>query len=59
MLKSRLCGEKEVYILVKETITITEAQANAAGRNADKRNKQITLKNSTPLTDCISEINNT
>ena len=59
MVKSTRCKYSDAYILVKGTITITGAGAEAAKRNADERNKQITLKNCAPFTDCISEITNT
>ena len=35
MLRSNLCGYADSYILVKGTITITGAGANADGRNTD------------------------
>ena len=38
MLKSSLCGYSDAYILVKETITITNTAAAAtATNNCDKR----------------------
>ena len=39
MLRSNLCGYADSYILVKGTITITRAGANADARNADERDK--------------------
>ena len=45
------------YILVKRTKTITGAGADAATRNMDARNKQVTFIKYAPFTDCISEIN--
>lgn len=36
MLKSSLCDYIDAYILAKETITITGAGTETAGRNADK-----------------------
>ena len=59
MLKSSLCDYSDAYILVKETITITGAGADAAARQADKRDKEVVFKNCAPFTNCISEINNT
>ena len=44
---------------MKGTITITGVEANAAARNADTRNMQVTFKNCALLTNCISEINST
>ena len=37
MLRSKLCDYVDSYILVKRTITITGAGANADARNADER----------------------
>ena len=59
MLKSSLCDCSDAYILVKATITITGAGADAAARQADERDKGVAFKNCTPFTNCISEINNT
>ena len=59
MLKSSLCDYSDAYILVKGTITITGAGADAAARQADKRDKGVVFKNCAPFTNCISEINNT
>ena len=59
MLKSSLCDYSDAYILVKGTITITEAGADAAARQADERDKGVRFKNCAPFANCISEINNT
>ena len=59
MLKSSLCDYSDSYILVKGTITITGAGADAAARQADERDKGVAFKNCAPFTNCISEINNT
>ena len=59
MLKSSLCGYSDAYILVKGTITITGAGADAAARQADERDKGVAFKNCAPFTNCINEINNT
>ena len=59
MLKSSLCDYSDAYILVKGTITITGAGANAAARQADERDKGVAFKNCAPFINCISEINNT
>ena len=59
MLKSSLCDYSDAYILVKGTITITGAGADAAARQADERDKGVAFKNCAPFTNCISEINNT
>ena len=59
MLRSNLCDYADSYILVKGTITITGAGANADARQADERDKGVTFKNCAPFTKCISRINNT
>ena len=59
MLKSSLCDYSDAYILVKVKITITGAGNDAAARQVDERDKGVAFKNYTPLTNCISEINNT
>ena len=59
MLKSSLWDYSDAYILVKETITINGAGADAAARQADERDKGLAFKNCTLFTNCISEINNT
>ena len=59
MLKSSLCDYSDAYILVKGTITINGAGADAAARQADERDKGVAFKNCAPFTNCISEINNT
>ena len=59
MLKSSLCDYSDAYILVKGTITIAGAGADAAAREADERDKVVIFKNCAPFTNCISAINNT
>ena len=59
MLKSSLCDYSDAYILVKGTITIEGAGADAAARQADERNEGVVFKNCAPFINCISEINNT
>ena len=49
----------DAYILVKGTVTITGAGADAAARQADERDEGVAFKNCVPFTNCISEINNT
>ena len=44
MLKSGFCDCSDAYTLVKEIITTTGAGADAAGQNADNRNKELTFK---------------
>ena len=55
--KSSLCDYSDAYILVKGTITITGAGADATARQVDERDKGVTFKNCAPFTNCISEIN--
>ena len=59
MLKSSLCDYGDAYILVKGTITITGAGADAAARQADERDKGVIFKNCAPFINCKTEINNT
>ena len=59
MLKSSLCNYSDLYILVKGSITVKGAGADAAAQNADVRNKHVTFKNYAPFTDCTPEISNT
>ena len=59
MLESNLCDYADSYILVKGTITITGARANADAKNADERDKGVTFKNCALFTKCIRRINNT
>ena len=44
MLRSNLCDYADSYILVKGTITITVAGANADARQADERDKGVAIK---------------
>ena len=59
MLKSSLCDYSDAYILIKGKITITGAGGDAAARQADERDKGVAFKICAPLTNCISEIDNT
>ena len=59
MLNSSLCDYSDAYILVKGTIAIAGAGADAAARQADERDIGVAFKNCAPFTNCISEINNT
>ena len=58
MLKSSLCDYSDAYILVKGKITITGAGTDAAGRQADERDKGVAFKNCSPFTSYKSYINN-
>ena len=57
MLKSSLCDYSDASILVKGTITVNNIAA--ADANANNTNKKVIFKNFAPLTNCVSEINNT
>ena len=59
MLKSSLCDFSETYILIKGRITITGAGADAAGKQADKRDKGLIFKNYARFINFKTEINNT
>ena len=59
MLRSNLCDYADSYILVKGTITITGAGDDAAARQADERDIEVTFKNCASFTKCKSRINNT
>ena len=59
MLKFYLYDYSDAYIFVKGTITINGVGADAAARRADERDKGVALKNCSPFTNCLSEINNT
>ena len=54
MLKSRLCYDSDAHILVSGIITIPNTGAAASLNNI----KNMIIKNWSPLTDCINEINN-
>ena len=57
MLRCNLYDYADAYILVKGTITITEAGADTAARQADERDKSVIFRNCAPFTKCISRIN--
>ena len=59
MLRSNLCDYADAYILVKGTITITGAGADADAKRVDEREKGVAFKNCAPFIKCISRINNT
>ena len=50
MLRSNLCDFGDTYIVVKRTITVTDA-------DDAKRNKSVAFKNDAPFINCISKIN--
>ena len=57
MIRSNLCDYSDAYILVKRTITVTNAAA--AGVAVNNTNKKVIYKNYAPFTDCITEVDNT
>ena len=59
MLRSNLCDYADAYILVKGTIAITGARADAAARQADEIDKSVIFKDCDPFTKCRSRINGT
>ena len=59
MLRSNLCDYADAYILVNGTITIRVTADDAAGRQADERDKGVIFKNCVPFTKCRSRMNNT
>ena len=59
MLRSNLCDYAYAYILVKGTITITDAVDDYAEKRLDERNKGVIFKICAPFTKCINRINNT
>ena len=56
-IRSSLCNYSDLYILVKETITVPNT--TAVGTAVNNTNKKVIFKNCVPFTDCITEINNT
>ena len=49
------CEYSDVYIHVKGTKKVPDAEADAVARQGDGRNKQVIFKNCAPFTDCLSE----
>ena len=52
VLRSDLCDLSDAYIVVKETITVTNPDNNAY-------DKKLAFKNKAPFVSCISKVNNT
>ena len=50
MLRSDLCDFSDAYIVVKETITVTD-------QDGAKRNKSVASKNNAPFINSISKVN--
>ena len=57
MIRSNLCDYSDAYIYVKATITVPNTTAQNAAVN--NNNKKVILKNFTPFTNCVSQMNNT
>ena len=55
MLRSELCNFSDVYIVIKETITLTKTKRRGF---IDIRSRSLAFKNNAPFTNCISKINN-
>ena len=53
MLKSNLYDYSDAYILLKGTIIIIGARAEAAAQRADQNNKQVKFEKYAPFTNCI------
>ena len=53
MISSSLCDYSDAYILVKVPNTVDEGAA------VNNTNKEVVLKNCAPITNCITETNNT
>ena len=54
---SSLCDFSDAYLLVKQTVTVTNTVVQGQTNNC--ANKKIIFKNFAPFTSCISRINNT
>ena len=59
MLRSNLRDYADAYILVKGTITITDAGDDDSAKRLDEGNKGVIFKTCAPFTKCISRIDNT
>ena len=57
MIRSNLCDYSDWNVLAKETITVPSTAAAVAAVN--NTNKKVTFKTWAPVTDCMTEINNT
>ena len=52
MLRSEIYDYSDAYIVVRETITVTDPNSNVY-------DKKVAFKNNAPFISCISKINNT
>ena len=55
ILLSDLCNFNDAYIVVKRDVTLTKTDGR---RFTDIRNRFLAFQNNTPITNCISKINN-
>ena len=53
-----ICDYSDAYTLEKRTLKIVGTKSDAAIRNEDEINKQVTFKNFVPFTDYIRKMNN-
>ena len=54
MLRSSSCYHSDEYLVIKRTVAITGAGADAGARQADGRNKQVIFKNCAPFSDYVT-----
>ena len=57
MIRTGLCDYSDAYILVKGTVTVSNALAQSAAVN--NTNKKAIFKSCAPFVSCITEIKNT
>ena len=57
MLRSKLCGYSDAYILIKGNISVNNNAA--AGAAPNNRNMKVIFKNCAPFTNCINKMNTT
>ena len=57
VMRLNLCDYSDVYILAIGTIATDGEGVNDAGKQADKKNKELTFKNYAPFIEYISNIN--
>lgn len=58
MQRTSFCEYGDVYMLVKETIIINEAGADAASKEIDKKNNKVTFKGCAPFRAFVSKTSN-
>ena len=57
MIRSYLCEHSDPYILVKRTINVLNTAT--LGATVNNTNEEVISKNCAPITNCVTEINNT